>query len=123
VVYVVETDCYEGGAHGIQQQLVMNFNTTTGEQLKLANIFVPGYERRLSDLLLEKLMDQLDVKTQDELKQKDYLYAVDMFPTENFMLGEDELTFIYNTYEIAPYSVGRTELKLKWDEVEDLLKR
>ena len=123
VVYVVETDCYEGGAHGIQQQLVMNFNTTTGEQLKLANIFVPGYERRLSDLLLEKLMDQLDVKTLYELKQKDYLYAVDMFPTENFMLGEDELTFIYNTYEIAPYSAGRTELKLKWDEVEDLLKR
>lgn len=123
VVYLVNLDYFEGGAHGIQQQLVMNFDASTGRQLQLADIFVPGAEHRLSELLLEKLMDQTDTHSLDELKQKDYLYSMQMFPSENFILGSDELTFIYNPYEIAPYSAGKTELAVSYSEVEELLRK
>ena len=116
-------DYFEGGAHGIEQQLVMNFDSETGKRLTLEDIFVPGYEHRLSELLLEKLMDQQDVKTLDELKAKDYLYTMDMFPSVNFIVNDDGLTFIYNPYEIAPYDKGRTEINVSFSEAEGILRK
>jgi len=123
VVYLITLDYYEGGAHGIYQQLVMNFDKQSGKQLTLQDVFVPGYEERLTELLLEKLMDLADVKNMEELKAKDYLFSMDMFPSENFILGKDNITFIYNAYEIAPYAMGMTELELSYDELSGILKK
>ena len=122
IVYLADVDYYEGGAHGIKQQIVLNFNAKTGERMTLKDIFVPGYEVRLSELLLDKLMNQADVSSIEELRAKNYLYAMDMFPSDNFILGDDEITFIYNIYEIAPYSAGKTEISISYSEVKDLLK-
>ncbi len=122
VVYLINMDYYEGGAHGIEQQLVMNFDAQSGQQLTLKDVFVPGFEARMTELLLEKLMEIADVKTMDDLKAKDYLFSMDMFPSENFILDSDEITFIYNAYEIAPYAMGRTEISVSYSEVKDLLK-
>lgn len=122
-VVLANLDYFEGGAHGIQQQLVMNFDSETGKRLTLQDFFVPGFEHQLSELLLEKLMDQQEVKTLDELKAKDFLYTMDMFPSENFIVNDDGLTFIYNPYEIAPYDKGRTEIKISFDEAEGIMKK
>lgn len=56
------------------------------------------------------------------LRDKGYLYSMDMFPSENFILGEETITFIYNPYEIAPYNVGSTELIIPFSDIKDLLK-
>ena len=92
----------------------MNFDTQTGRLLQLRDVFVPGYEQQLNELLLDELLRQTDSKDKDELKKKGYLYSMNMFAPENFILGADAVTFVYNTYEIAPYSVGRTELTLDY---------
>ena len=60
--------------------------------------------------------------TLDELKAKDFLYTMDMFPSENFIVNDDGLTFIYNPYEIAPYDKGRTEIKISFDEAEKIMR-
>ncbi len=121
VNYFIDIDYHEGGAHGIRQLLVLNFDEQSGHQLTLSDVFVPGYETRLKELLQEKLMEIADVTTQDELKAKDYLYSMDMFPSENFILNDDEITFIYNPYEIAPYEKGMTEISVTYSEVKDIL--
>ena len=121
VVYIADVDYYEGGAHGITQQLVMNFDPDTGEQLTLKKVFVPGAETRLTELLLQRLMDMHDVNSVEALRAKDFLYSMDMFPSENFIMGTDELTFIYNIYEIAPYAAGRTEITLPYSDVKELM--
>ena len=122
IVYLVDVDYYEGGAHGIKQQLSMNFNAKTGKRMTLKDVFVPGSEVSLSELLLDKLMELTGVNSIEELHAKNYLYAMDMFPSDNFILGDDEITFIYNMYEIAPYSVGKIEINLSYSDVKDLLK-
>ena len=122
IVYLADVDYYEGGAHGIKQQLVLNFNAKTGERMTLKDVFLPGFEVRLSELLLDKLMELTGVNSIEELRAKNYLYAMDMFPSDNFILGDDEITFIYNMYEIAPYSVGKIEISLSYSDVKDLLK-
>ena len=37
---------------------------------------------------------------------------MDMFVSENYIIGDDKVTFIYNPYEIAPYSEGTIKLDI-----------
>lgn len=120
-VYTINLSYYEGGAHGIDHTLTMNFDKLTGKQLSLADVFVAGYQQKLNEKLIEALLKKVGVNSVNELHDKDYLYSTDMFPSENFILGEDEITFIYNSYEIAPYEKGKTELSIDYDDLEDIL--
>lgn len=121
-VYLATVDYYEGGAHGINQLLTMNFEAKTGRQLTLADIFAPGYEQPLKDILLKALREKTGCSTMSALRDKGYLYSMDMFPSENFILGEETITFVYNPYEIAPYNVGSIELIIPFSDIKDLQK-
>ena len=120
--YDIYLDYYEGGAHGINQHLTMNFENKTGRTLALADIFVPGYEHQLNVLLLDALQEKTGCSNITELHDKGYLYSMDMFPSENFVLGDGTITFIYNPYEIAPYAAGATELTIAYDDLDKILK-
>ena len=122
IVYIIDLDMFEGGAHGIRQRLVMNFDPKTGRLIQLSDLFVQGFEYPLNDLLLAKLMQMTKAKSLDELHEQDYLLTMDIYAPQNFVLGNDEITFIYNPYEIAPYAKGNTELTLSYKELEKLLK-
>ena len=100
----------------------MNFDNKTGQQLTLADVFVPGYEQPLNELLQEALIEKVSAKDVDDLRSKGYLYSMEMFAPENFVLGEDEVTFVYNPYEIAPYAMGMVELTIDNDELTKLWK-
>ena len=120
-VYHAYLDYYEGGAHGVSQHLTINFEKSTGRQLMLADLFVPGYEHQLSAILQKALCAYAGVDNLNELKEQGYLYSMDMFPSENFIRGKDVMTFIYNPYEIAPYEKGCIELKVSYTEIDGLL--
>lgn len=122
IVYLATIDYYEGGAHGINQLLTLNFETKTGRQLTLADIFVNGYEQPLKNILLKSLKTKTDCSTMNALRDKGYLRTMDIFPSENFILGEETITFIYNPYEIAPYDMGSTELIVPYSDLKDILK-
>lgn len=123
VVYTATLEYYEGGAHGISQRLVMNFDEKTGLQVKLGDVFVPGYEGRLNELLLDALKDYADARSLNELHEKGYLYSMDMFAPENFILDEDEVIFVYNPFEIAPYTAGIIELHIDNDDLKEIAKK
>jgi hypothetical protein len=122
IVYLATIDYYEGTAHGINQLLTMNFDKNTGRHVTLGDIFATGYEQQLTAKLLKALKEKTGSNDLAELKEKGYLNAMDMFPTENFIIGEETLTFIYNPYEIAPYNLGTTELIIPYSDIETILK-
>ena len=122
IVYLATIDYYEGTAHGINQLLTMNFDKKTGRHLALSDIFATGYEQQLTAKLLTALKEKTGSADLTELKEKGYLNSMDMFPTENFIIGEETLTFIYNPYEIAPYNMGMTELIIPYSDIEKILK-
>ena len=57
----------------------------------------------------------------NELKEAGYLYSMEMFASENFILNDETITFVYNPYEIAPYAVGSIELVITYSEVSQIL--
>lgn len=122
VVYLATLDYYEGGAHGINQQFAMNFDQRTGHVYQLSDLFVPGYEQRLAHYLEKALCEKTGAKNKAGLQEMGYLFSMDMFAPENFIMRDETITFLYNPYEIAPYALGKTELTLSWSELEDIKK-
>ena len=108
--YLITLDYYEGGAHGIKQLLTLNFDDNTGNILTLRDIYGNDYETRITEQLLQALLKKVDCKDTQQLREHGYLYSMDMFIPENYIIGDDNITFIFNPYEIAPYSEGCIEL-------------
>lgn len=121
--YIAILDLYEGGAHGIQQTFTMNFDIKTGNLVKLTDIFVQGFERRLNDILFKALERKTETNGILDLQDKGYLCTTDIYPSDNFIMKENSISFIYNVYEIAPYSQGMTELEIPYSDINDLLKK
>lgn len=123
VNYLLNENFYEGGAHNIKQTIVMNFDNTTGQLITIKDVFVPGYESKLNDILLNALLKKTETKDIDALKAKGFFVSSDIFAPENFILGEDGITFIYNDYEIAPYNIGKTEITIKYNKLDNILNK
>jgi len=122
IAYLASINYYEGGAHGINQLITLDFEAKTGRQLTLGDIFATGYEQPLKNVLLKALKAKTGCTTLAALRNKGYLYSMDIFPSENFILGEETITFVYNPYEIAPYAMGSTELIIPYSDVDKILK-
>ena len=114
---------FEGGAHGYNQLLTLNFDKSTGKTVTLDDVLVPGYKVKLNALLQKALMEKADCKDINELHDKGYLFSMEMYPSNNFVLAQDGITFIYNPYEIAPYALGRIELTVSNADLEQLRKK
>ena len=123
VTYYINMYNFTGGAHGLEQLLTLNFDKTTGKTITLDDVMVTGYQMRLNELLQKALLEKADCKDINELHDKGYLFSMEMYPSSNFVLGKDGVTFIYNPYEIAPYALGRIELTLSYSTLEPIMKK
>lgn len=123
LTYIIRREYFEGGAHSIKTIQVINFDNATGNVININNVFAAGSENKLIDILLDKLKGQVGVNSINDLRQKGYLLSSDMYIPENFIIGEDDITFIYNVYELAPYEKGIIKIKIPYDEIKDILNR
>lgn len=121
--YSINNYTYEGGAHGLETCILLNFDHKSGKEIKLQDFFVENYEEQLSNLLLETLGRQIGATTIDEINEYGYFNIAELYPTENFLLAPDSIIFVYNCYEIAPYSMGRTRIALGYDQIENIIKK
>lgn len=120
--YTAIIDYYEGGAHGNNQRMTLNFENKTGRLLELEDIFVPGFESQLTPILENALSEKVDAKDFRDLQDKGYLFSMEMFPSKNFILNDETITFIYNPYEIASYDKGETELNITLGTLNSILR-
>ena len=123
MAFIATTDYYEGGAHSVNQRIAMNFDMQTGRLMGLNDIFVPGYENLLNAVLQKALCEKMGVANLSSLRQKGYLVGIQMFPSENFILEDETISFIYNPSEIAPHTLGETELVIPLSDLEQILRK
>lgn len=122
LVYQIDTYEYTGGAHGMYASNFLNFDLKTGRQLHLADLFKADYKKELTRMLIAQLEKNNKVTSESELEDIGYFITEPLSPTENFYIDKEGLTFYYNVYEIAPYAMGTTVIKLPFGAIDGLLK-
>ena len=122
--YLMTINSKEGDEDEVKQILSINIDARTGKVLHTAaDYFVPGYEQLLHDKILQALLSKTGCKDIAALRQQGYLYGMDMYASDNFILGDNDITFIYNASEIAPADKGIIELHLSYNDLEQIMKK
>ena len=117
--YLVSYYSFRGGAHGIQTLSNIVFDAKTGEQVQEADLFAPGYEAPVAQLL--RLAVQSAMEEEDpELMQLVQLEEV--VPNGNFSVGENGMEWFYQPYEVGPYALGIVSASLSWEDLKPFLK-
>jgi hypothetical protein len=113
---------YSGGAHGMSNMAYDIIYLDDGRLLTFADVFDEGTEEALSALLTKQL--RKDYNIPDEVNLKDAGFFVDKVdPNRNIYVTGNGVGFVYNSYEIAPYSQGATNIFLEFPQVKELVKK
>lgn len=120
--YTVHLENYTGGAHGSHAINHHVIDLQTAQALTEEDIFVEGYEDRLSQILVDQIAKQNNVANVKELENIGFFSVDEIFPNGNFMIDETGITYSFNEYEIAAYVVGATHVTLPYEEIRHLLR-
>jgi len=113
---------YSGGAHGMTNIAYDVINLNEGNILTYSDIFKEGTEDSLTTILTSQLCK--DYKIPDDIPLKKVGFFVDSIaPNHNIYINGNGIGFLYNSYEIAPYSNGQTNIFLEFDKIKGLLKK
>lgn len=97
-VFDVVTETYDCmAAHGMTNEQVVNYDINHGGIMNLQDLIVPHGETSVT-LLLRDNLKLMDIPLLDDLEQVQL--------SKTFSITSDGLLFIYQPYEIAPYSQG-----------------
>ncbi len=111
----LETYIYNGGAHGLGNKSYLHFNMKTGESFSLKDVFEEGSETEVNHIIQSRC---------EEKKQADEFDIFgDASPTinENFYFDNKNFYFLYNPYEIGPYSSGYIIIDIPIKELKKLI--
>ncbi|MBU1368626.1 MAG: DUF3298 and DUF4163 domain-containing protein [Bacteroidetes bacterium] len=112
---------YTGGAHGLPNRLFTVLDTETGEQLHITDLFTENAENSLFLLLNDAIRKRYEIPADSSLKSFGFFFD-QIEPNTNYWLGSGGIGFYYNSYEIAPYSFGHTNIYIPFESIEALMK-
>ena len=113
---------YTGGAHGGTLITCRNYRLEDGSVVTLDNYFKPGYEKVLIPILDKLLLKETGSPDREHLDEYGYFPEVPMFVPDNFEILKDSIAFIFNQYDIAPYSTGITTLVVPEDDIRAIIR-
>ena len=126
--YKVVTSQYTGGAHPNTWSKWVNIDALSGKPVTENDAFGHADKEGIRQLLLGKIIEAVNerletdtISTIDGLHANGVLLDEEVFIPENFLLTNDGIEFLYNPYEIAPYSMGSFELKLSDEKISSYL--
>ncbi len=114
---------YAGGAHGIYGSGGSVFQLNENRYLQLNDLFYEADSLKLREVFTKKLENTVGMKEGENLVEDYYYWIEELDPTENFIIKEDGMHFIYTVYEIASYASGETDLFFPYDELKPYLKK
>lgn len=113
-----------GGAHPNQWGQWLNFDANTGKLLTKEEVFKAEAMADITRMLLDKLIamqaelnPEEQVQTLEDLNRIGFLQMTPMYIPDNFLLGKDKVMFLFNRYDIAPYSAGEIVLEFSYEEI------
>lgn len=120
--YTVYFENYTGGAHGAHSYTNFTLDTKTGKRVTEADLFVEDYQDMLAQLLVREITRKNNVPAASELENIGYFSVDEIYPNNNFYIDGTGLTYTFNEYEIAAYTIGATEVHLTFEQLAPILK-
>ena len=119
---------YTCGAHGygVHTLTVLKRGIANPKPLKLDDILLPGQKAKLTHLIKEAYVKYLVESLEgDEKSARKYIVEYngnDFSATENWRFDKNGLTFLYQSYEIGAYSLGRPELTIPTKDLQGIVR-
>ena len=110
--YIVNLTDFTGGAHSNSTTRALVFDVTDGSPVTLDDLFVPDFNDILTEILNRHVAESLSEEDIEDL------FEPTVSPTGNYILTSDSITFIYNPYEIGPYSIGTPSVSVPIKELK-----
>lgn len=113
---------FEGGAHPHDYKIAVNFDPNDGHEVTIGEIMKPGYEKPLLEHITRSIMSYLKVESDSKLNE--IIFDINnIYISKNVIMGKENLTFIYNVYDIASYAAGEIIAEIPYEKLQDLLKQ
>lgn len=119
--YSVEHTDYTGGAHGSLRILYYTIDLNELTTISEEDVFQPNYNQFLTSKIVEKLMEKYNVDTPERLIDEGIFDINEIAPNNNFWLNDSGIHYIFNQYEIAPYSMGPIEVTIPYEEISSII--
>jgi hypothetical protein len=118
---------YMGGAHPNSFIIYKVVDLSTGQVVKLYDLLDRSKKPTLDRLRLEQLeADKLAAGAEADWKsyffEDSFLPDGSFYKNDNFRVGPEGITFLYNSYEIAAYAFGRTEVTIPLRTIQPLVR-
>jgi len=118
VSFLVETENFEGGAHGSRSAFGYVIDLNTGEYITEDSFAGTDYKKNLSEIIVKKIAEANKVNDPKQLEGMGYNSIDDIVPNGNFTIDEEGITYYFNEYEIAAYFIGITRVFISYDELK-----
>jgi uncharacterized protein DUF3298 len=112
-----------GGVHPFGTTLFVNFESITGRTVAITDLLREGALPKLQSVAEAIFRRDNKLSSSESLSQYGYSFPGDRFRlNDNFGIGERELVFLFNTYEIGAGAMPATEIAIAYPLIRDLLK-
>ncbi|MGB1008079.1 MAG: DUF3298 and DUF4163 domain-containing protein [Thiolinea sp.] len=114
---------YTGGAHPFSGQRYSVLSLTDGAPVVLADLLNPGYEPPLNVIGEKAFRLARELGEADSLEEQGFSFENNVFNlNDNFGVLKEGLEFVFNSYEIAPYAMGPTQLTIPYEDIHSLIR-
>ncbi|MEJ2596338.1 MAG: DUF3298 domain-containing protein [bacterium] len=112
---------YSGGAHGMTNISYDIIDLADGRLLTYTDVFAEGTDEALADILTRQLRKDYSIPDDVTLTEAGF-FVEEVSPNRNIYVNGNGVGFLYNSYEIAPYSQGATNIFLEFKQIRELIK-
>ncbi|MGL5067369.1 MAG: DUF3298 domain-containing protein [Sarcina sp.] len=109
---------YAGGAHGLNNLISYNYDTSSGKKLALKDMFIDGFDYKT--LVNQKIKDYIAKDPNTYFSGGTEFKGID--DNQDFYFSNDGITVYFQVYKIAPYAAGIRYFLIPKAEIEQNLK-
>lgn len=115
---------FTGGAHPFNGSRFLVLDLENGKQVQLADLMTPGYESALNVEGEKAFRAARQLPEGSNLEEEGFTFENNTFilNNNNYGVNKDGLSFIFNSYEVAPYVMGPTEFTIPYEDIRPLIR-
>lgn len=114
---------FTGGAHPNTIVELKNYDLQSETFLTYDNIFIKDFRKTLNPIAEKYFRKARNLKPKENLEKAGFWFSGNKFNiNENFAFNNKFMIIYFNSYEIAPYAFGPTEIEIPLIEIKNLVK-